>query len=42
MNQAIEIFIAGISGVFIGMALLYVAIRVISLVVDRIGADKEA
>lgn len=42
MNQAIEIFVAGISGVFIGMALLYIAIRIVSLVVDRIGAGKEA
>jgi Na+-transporting methylmalonyl-CoA/oxaloacetate decarboxylase gamma subunit len=42
VNQAIEIFVAGISGVFIGMALLYIAIRIVSLVVDRIGAGKEA
>ncbi|MDD2604145.1 MAG: hypothetical protein RBR20_12060 [Desulfobacterales bacterium] len=42
MNQAMGIFVVGIGGVFVGMALLYIAIRIISLVVDRIGAGKEA
>jgi Na+-transporting methylmalonyl-CoA/oxaloacetate decarboxylase gamma subunit len=42
MNQAIGIFIVGFGGVFIGMALLYIAIRIVALVVDRIGAGKEA
>ena len=41
MKEAIEIFVVGLGGVFVGMALLYIAIRIISLVVDRMGAGKE-
>ncbi len=41
MKEAIEIFVVGLGGVFIGMTLLYTAIRLISLVVDRMGAGKE-
>jgi len=42
VNQAIGIFVVGLGGVFVGMALLYIAIRVVALVVERIGAGKEA
>ena len=41
MNQAIEVFIVGIGGVFIGMGLLYIAIRILGLVAGRIGKGKE-
>ena len=41
MKEAIEIFVVGLGGVFVGMALLYISIRIISLVVDRMGAGKE-
>lgn len=41
MEQAITIFVAGLGGVFIGMALLYIAIRLTSLVTDKIGSRKE-
>jgi len=36
MNAAVQIFIAGLGGVFIGMALLYVAIRLTSMVADHL------
>ena len=42
MKEAVEIFVVGLGGVFIGMALLYIAIRIVSLVVDRIGTGKES
>jgi Na+-transporting methylmalonyl-CoA/oxaloacetate decarboxylase gamma subunit len=42
MKEAFEIFVVGIGGVFVGMAMLYVAVRLISLVADRINAGKEA
>ena len=42
MKEAVAVFVVGLGGVFIGMALLYIAIRIISLVADRIGAGKEA
>jgi Na+-transporting methylmalonyl-CoA/oxaloacetate decarboxylase gamma subunit len=35
MSEAIEVFVAGISGVFLGMAFLYLAIRLVSLVLAR-------
>ncbi len=38
MNQALQIMIAGLGGVFVGMTLLYIAIRVISKVADRVAA----
>lgn len=41
MEQAITIFVAGLGGVFIGMALLYIAIRLTSLITDKIGGRKE-
>ena len=41
MKEAFEIFVVGLGGVFVGMALLYISIRIISLVVDRMGAGKE-
>jgi Na+-transporting methylmalonyl-CoA/oxaloacetate decarboxylase gamma subunit len=41
VKEAIGIFVVGLGGVFIGMAMLYIAIRLISLVVDRIGTGKD-
>ena len=41
MEQAITIFVAGLGGVFIGMALLYIAIRLTSLLIEKIGGRKE-
>ena len=41
MEQAITIFVAGLGGVFIGMALLYIAIRLTFLITDKIGGRKE-
>ena len=41
MEQALEVFINGISGVFAGIAMLYLSIRLISLMVDRQAEDKE-
>ncbi len=38
MDQAITIFAAGIGGVFIGMAMLYVAILVMPQVTNRLEA----
>ncbi len=35
MSEAVEVFVAGISGVFVGMACLYLAIRMVSLVLGR-------
>jgi len=35
MGEALVVFWTGLAGVFLGMALLYVAIRVMALVVDR-------
>ena len=35
MKDVLQIFIAGLGGVFIGMALLYIAIRLTSLVATR-------
>ena len=36
MAEAVFIFIAGIVGVFIGMAMLYIAIKIVSLVTSRL------
>ena len=36
MNEALEIFAAGLGGVFIGMALLYVAIRLTRMTADAL------
>lgn len=41
MEQALEVFINGIGGVFAGIAMLYISIRVISLVAGRRTEDKE-
>ena len=38
MNEALPIVAAGLGGVFGGMTLLYIAIRIISVVVDRLVA----
>jgi len=37
--DALTIFVAGLGGVFVGMALLYAAIRITSFVVDRLEAN---
>ena len=36
MSAAVQIFIAGLGGVFIGITLLYVAIRLTSMVADHL------
>ena len=36
MSEAVEVFVAGISGVFLGMACLYLAIRMVSLVLGKV------
>lgn len=36
MNEAVVVFIAGIGGVFAGMALLYLSIKIVSGVVGRL------
>ena len=36
MKEALQIFAAGLGGVFIGMALLYVAIRLTRLAADAL------
>ncbi len=36
MEDALQIMTVGLGGVFVGMALLYVAIRITSLVADRL------
>lgn len=41
MEQALEVFINGIGGVFAGMAMLYISIRIISLMAGRQAEDKE-
>ena len=41
MEQALEIFVNGIGGVFAGMAMLYFAIKMLALVVDRKPEGKE-
>ncbi len=40
MNEALIVFLAGIGGVFCGMAFLYIAIRVVSFVVSRLPDKK--
>jgi Na+-transporting methylmalonyl-CoA/oxaloacetate decarboxylase gamma subunit len=39
--QAVGIMIAGLGGVFIGMALLYASIRITSLVTDKLVKTEE-
>jgi Na+-transporting methylmalonyl-CoA/oxaloacetate decarboxylase gamma subunit len=42
LSQAIEIFISGITGVFFGMTLLYISIKIMALVSNRwITEEKE-
>ncbi len=38
MNEALQIMAAGLGGVFVGMTLLYIAIRIISALADRMAA----
>ena len=39
MNSAVTIFISGITGVAAGMAVLYFAVKLTAVVVDRLGAS---
>ncbi len=41
MSNAIVIFISGVTGVFCGMALLYLSIKITALVVDKLETEKE-
>ena len=41
MAGAVEIFLTGITGVFIGMTVLYCAIKLNTLVAERLSAGKE-
>lgn len=41
MSQAIEIFISGVTGVFLGMALLYAAIKVMAFAADKLGTPEK-
>ena len=40
MAKAVEVFIAGIAGVFIGMALLYISIKLTTLAVGKHSAGE--
>lgn len=40
MFEAMGIFVAGISGVFMGMALLYISIKVVSAVTSRLNSGE--
>ena len=41
MEQALEVFLNGIGGVFAGMGMLYVAIRLLALAPDNQTEEKE-
>jgi hypothetical protein len=41
VSETFSIFIAGLFGVFFGMALLYAAIKITSLVAERWGGNRE-
>lgn len=41
MEQALEVFLNGIGGVFAGMGMLYVAIRLLALAPDRKEDEQE-
>lgn len=41
MGQALEVFLNGIGGVFAGMGMLYIAIRLLALVPARKEEGKE-
>ncbi len=38
MKEALQIMAAGLGGVFVGMTLLYIAIRITSALADRMAA----
>ena len=40
MFEALGIFVAGISGVFLGMALLYISIKIVSAVTSRFTSEE--
>ena len=42
MKDALQIMTVGLSGVFVGMTLLYVAIRITSAVTDRLAGWRES
>ena len=42
MGEALVVFWTGLGGVFLGMALLYVAIRAMALIVDRASKGKQS
>ena len=41
MKDALQIMTVGLGGVFVGMALLYVAIRITSVVADRLAGEQK-
>ena len=41
MEQALEVFVNGIGGVFAGMGMLYVAIRLLALAPDKQTEEKD-
>jgi len=38
--EAVSVFVAGISGVFLGMGLLYFSIKIVSAVTSRLNSDE--
>ena len=40
MAEALGVFIAGTGGVFLGMAFLYLSIKIVSLVTSRLNAKE--
>ena len=41
MEQVLEVFLNGIGGVFAGIAMLYLSIRLLALLPDKQARDKE-
>ena len=41
MEQALEVFLNGIGGVFAGIAMLYISIRLLALLAEKQTEDKE-
>ncbi len=41
MSQAIEIFISGITGVFCGMALLYISIKIMGVISSKLDTGEK-
>ena len=39
MTNAVTVFISGITGVFGGMALLYISLRITSFITDKMAAS---